>query len=228
MTPGNEIITAASDQLALTNEDPLDLDPMDLVSEIANTPEDFNQPRKYPVWFTHLVHQLSHYRPWRRIIRSDNTIDLEYLAALALQAQQRARTQTPAPQLSLFPDSAIPINPYHPLSDEATSVTANPALSQSSTAPFTVITGANRGSHAHAITLPEDILTIEPGEQLTEFLSRVANAAVTATVIAYGSQEAAADRLGSKAPSYTAAPTKPLLTLAPDPAGKARARKSRS
>jgi hypothetical protein len=228
MTPGNEIITATSNQLAPTDEDRLDLDPIDLVSEIANTPEDFREPRKYPVWFIHLVHQLLNYRPWRRIIKSDNTIDLEYLAALALQAQQRTRTQTTAPQLSLFPDFAIPINPDHPLSQEATTVIANPALSQSSAPPFALITGANRGGRAHAITLPEHILTIEPGEQLTEFLSRVANAAVTATVDAYGSQEAAADRLGSKAPSYAAAPAKSSLTLAPDPASSPRTRKSRS
>jgi hypothetical protein len=228
MTAGNEITTAASDQLALTDEDPLDLDPVDLVSVIANTPEDFSQPRKYPVWFIHLVHQLRHYRPWRRIIKSDHTIDLEYLAALALQAQQRTRSQTPAPQLNLFPDSAMPINPDQPLSHEATAVTANPALNQPPAAPFTLITGANRGSHALSITLPDDILTIEPGEQLTEFLSRVANAAVTATVIVYGSQEAAATRLGSKAPTYTPAPAKPTLSLAPDPTAKTRARKSRS
>lgn len=216
MTPGNEITTAASD-----------LDPVDLVSAIANTPEDFSQPRKYPVWFTHLVHQLSHYRPWRRIIKADHTIDLEYLATLALQAQQRTRTQTTAPQLSLFPDAAIVVNPDQALSPEATAVTPNPAHSQPATAPFTLITGANRGSHTHSITLPDDILTIEPGEQLTEFLSRVANAAVTATVMVYGSQEAAAARLGSKAPTSTT-PPKPTLSLAPAPTAKTRARKSRS
>ena len=227
MTPGNEITTSDTDQLALTDEDPLDLDPVDLVSAIANTPEDFSQPRKYPVWFTHLVHQLSHYRPWRRIIRSDHTIDLEYLAQLALQAQQRTRTQTPAPQLSLFPDTIL-IDPDQSLSHEATAVTPNPALNQSATTPFTLITGANRDSHAHTITLPDDILTIEPGEQLTEFLSRVANAAVTATVIAYGSQEAAAARLGSKAPTYTSTPPKPTLSLAPGPAAKSQTRKARS
>ncbi len=232
MTLGNSTTTPHAGSLALTDQDPLDLDSLDLVSAITNTPDDdASQTKNYPVWFQHLIRHLRNYRRWRLIIKSDNTIDLEYLAALALQAQQRARPYSPAPQLNLFPYAAIATDQDQPLTHVATPVIANSALGElHTTSPaFTVITGANRGASANAITLPTDILTIEPGEQLHEFLRRVADAAVTATIYAYGSQESAFARLGSKAPTYNATPAKPVLTLAPTPAtSKIRAHKARS
>lgn len=207
MTPPNDITPAHPYSLARTDENPLDIDSLDRVSAIANTPDDdASQASKYPAWFHHLIQHLRHYRPWRLIIKSDNTIDLEYLAALALQAQQRARPSYSPAQLNLFSK------------DEATPVTANSARTEQPTTPsFTVITGANLRNNKNAITLPDDILTIAPGEQLHEFLRRVADAAVAATIYAYGSTEAAFARLGSKAPNHTLSPTRPALSLAPTP-----------
>jgi hypothetical protein len=219
MTSRNDITTAPANSLALTDENPLDLNSLDPVSAIANTPHhDASQVSRYPAWFHHLIQHLRHYRPWRLIIKSDNTIDLEYLAALALQAQQRARPSYSPAQLNLFPNDDAIATTDQLLPHEATRVTANSARSEQPTTPsFTVITGANRRNNKNAINLPDDILTIAPGEQLHEFLRRVADAAVAATIYTYGSTEAAFARLGSKAPNHTLSPSRPALSLAPSP-----------
>jgi hypothetical protein len=229
MTSRNDITTAYANAPALTDEDPLDLDSLNPVSAIANTTDyDAYQARRYPAWFHHLIQHLRHYRPWRLIIKADNTIDLEYLAALALQAQQRARPSYSPAQLKLFPNDDVIATTDQLLPHEATPVKANSARSeQPTTASFTIITGANRRNNKNAITLPDDILTIAPGEQLHEFLRRVADAAVAATIYAYGSTEAAFARLGSKAP--TLSPIRPALSLAPTPtATQTRDHKTRS
>lgn len=199
--------TTETNSRGFTELNPLGLDSPDSVSAIANTPGNDFSHGPYPAWFQQLIRQLRHYRPWRFLIRSDNTIDLDSLAALALRAQQRAgRHSSPAEQLSLFPN---------PLPDEVT-VTPNPAYSEKPSIPsFTVITGANRCENQNAIRLSDDILTIEPGEQLHEYLRRVADAAVAATIHVTGSQEAALARLGSK--HHTPPHARPMLTLAPSP-----------
>jgi len=208
MTSANDIPATSTNSLSLNEANPLDLRCSDRVSAIANTPDhDATQPNRYPGWFYDLIRHLRRYGPWRLLIKSDHTIDLEYLKALALRAQQRAG-HSPAQQLSLFP---IP--------EEVKSVTTNllrrehPAMP-----PFTVITGANQPDNQNTITLPHDVLTIRSGEQLYQYLQRVADAAVAATIVAYGSQQAALTRLGSKA--NTLSPARPALSLAPTPSPK--------
>jgi hypothetical protein len=212
MTSANETTTTAANSLALTAEKPLHLDSADPVLAIANTPNHFSsQACRYPAWFHDLIRHLRQYRPWRFLIKSDNTIDLEYLTALALQAQQRAcRPDSPtqqAQQLSLFPN---------PLSDELVPVTINSIRSEQPVMQsFTVITGANLRDNQNTITLPDEILTINAGEQLHEYLRRVADAAVAATIQVSGSHQAALARLGSKA--HARMPARPVLSLAPTP-----------
>lgn len=206
--PANEMMTTETNNQGYTELNPLGLDLPESVSAIANTPgNDFSQS-PYPAWFHQLIQQLRHYRPWRFLIRSDNTIDLDSLTALALRAQQRAgRHPLLDQQLSLFPN---------PLPDEVTTVTPNPAYSEKPGIPsFTVITGANRCDNQSAITLSDDILTIKSGEQLHEYLRRVADAAVVATIHVTGSQQAALARLGSKV--HTPPHARPMLSLAPSP-----------
>lgn len=88
-------------QITQSDANSLDPDSTDPVSAIANTPDHVS---RYPAWFHDLIQHLRQYRPWRFLIRADNTIDLKHLAALAVQAQQRAgRPRSPALQLSLFP-----------------------------------------------------------------------------------------------------------------------------
>ena len=86
-------------------------------------------------------------------------------------------------------------------------------------APFTVINGNNQQALPKIIVLPEDLLTIKSHEQLHNFLSRVASAAMEAAIYACGSQEAAFIRLGSKAPhqysSFPSPSSRPTLVLAP-------------
>jgi len=211
--------TTETNSHGFTKLNPLGLNSPDAVSAIANTPgNDFIQA-PYPAWFHQLIRQLRHYRPWRFLIRSDNTIDLDSLSALALRAQQRAgRHSSPAQQLSLFPN---------PLPDEVTTVTPNPAYSEKPGIPsFTVITGAKRCDNQNAITLSDDILTIKPGEQLHEYLRRVADAAVAATIHVTGSQQAALARLGSK--DHTPPHARPRLSLAPSsPSSKTENHKAR-
>lgn len=189
----------------ISDANPRDVDSADPVSAIANTLGPNPEQPRYPAWFHDLIRHLRQYRPWRFLIKPDHTIDHEYLTALALQAQQRAGRPYPsAQQLSLFP-----------LPDEIMSVTAEPRRTeQRGILSFTVITGSNRPDNQNAITLPDDILTIKPGEQLHEYLRRVADAAVAATVQAFGSQAALA-RLGSKA--HTLSRVRPALSLAPAP-----------
>src|ERR1051325_2035686 len=218
MTSTNEITTAGENALDLTDANPLNPNSADPVSAIANTPDHDSRQARYPAWFHDLLRHLRHYRPWRFLIKSDHTIDLEYLTLLALQAQQRAaRPYSPVQQLSLFPppDEVISVTAHSVRTDE------NPRLTS-----FTVITGSNRPDIQNAITLPDDILTIKPGEQLHQYLRRVADAAVDAAIETYGSQQAAFARLGSKA--HTLTPARPVLTLAPTPiATKTRDRKAR-
>jgi len=78
---------------------------------------------------------------------------------------------------------------------------------------FTVITGTKRPDNQNTITLPDEVLTIKSGEQLYQYLQRVADAAVAATIEAYGSQQAALARLGSRA--QTSSPARPALSLVP-------------
>ena len=189
-------------QITQSDAHPLDPDSTDPVSAIANTPDHVS---RYPAWFDDLIQHLRQYRPWRFLIRADNTIDLKHLAALAVQAQQRAgRPRSPALQLSLFPTRP----------GEVTLLRADPAHTEKPAMPsFSLITGANRREKQNAITLPDHILTIKPGEQLHEYLRRVADAAVAATIAASGSPQAALARLGTKAHALT--PVKPTLSLVP-------------
>ena len=206
MNPANQMTVTDTNSLAQAN--PLRLNSTDRVSAIANTPDYDSGQAAYPAWFHQLVRHLRHYRPWRLLIKSDNSIDLEYLTALALKAQQRAgRPNSPTQQLSLFPN-------YLP--DEVSTVTPNPVHSEQPAMPtFTVITGSNRCDNQNAITLSNDILTINPGEQLHEYLRRVADVAVAATIQVTGSQQAALARLGSK--THTLPHSRPTLSLAPTP-----------
>lgn len=215
MTSANDITATSAHSLPLNDANPLELQSSDRVSAIANTPDhDPTQTNRYPGWFYDLIRHLRRFGPWRLLIKSDNTIDLEYLTALALRAQQRAG-HSPAQQLSLFP-----------LPGEVALMTANPLRSEPAAMPsFTVITGTNRPVNQNTITLPDEVLTIRSGEQLHQYLRRVADAAVAATIEAYGSQEAALARLGSKA--HTPSPARPTLSLAPTPSSKTQDRKRR-
>ncbi len=211
MTSANDITATSTNSFAINDANPIDQS-CDRVSAIANTPDhDSTQGSRYPGWFHDLIRYLRRYGRWRLLIKSDNTIDLEYLKALALRAHQRA-SHSPAQQLSLFP---IP--------EEVTLVSANPLSSEDPAKPsFTVIAGANRPDNQNTITLPDEVLTIKSDEQLYQYLQRVADAAVAATIEAYGSQQAALARLGSKA--HTLSPVRPVLSLAPIPLSKTRDR----
>lgn len=209
MTSANEITTTSTNTPLVNDASPLNVHCNDRVSAISNTADDeAAQIGKYPGWFHDLIRHLRRYGPWRLLIKSDNTIDLEYLTALALRAQQRAgRASSPGEQLNLFP-----------VSGEVALMTANPLRSKTAAIPFTIITGTDRPLNQDTITLPDEILTIRSGEQLHQYLRRVADAAVAATIMAYGSQQAALARLGSK--SQTRSPAKPTLSLAPPPLSK--------
>lgn len=180
-----------------------------LVSSLADTDSDGlaqGEPgtqSKYPSWLLELTHRLRNFRQWRLIIKPDQTLDLDYLAILAQQAQRRARPYTAPPQLNLFAVDPIVDNP------------------QATDARFTIINGNNRPTRPNTIILPDEILIIEPDEQLHDYLSRVAGSAMEAAIYACGSQEAAFIRLGSKAPQERSATVLPLpsprptLVLAP-------------
>src|SRR5262245_43470194 len=115
-------MTSANDSTETTyrsdDENPLDLHSRDRVSAIANTPHHDPTQTSRPGWFYDVIRHLRRYSPWRLLIKSDNTIDLEYLTVLALRVQQRAGHHTPAQQLSLFP-----------ITEEVKLVTANPLRS---------------------------------------------------------------------------------------------------
>jgi hypothetical protein len=236
MTSGNQTTDLATEATAhIADAD----NKAALVSPLADT--DSNEPAqiesgtqsKYPAWLLELTHQLRNFRQWRLIIKPDQTLDLDYLAILAQQAQRRARPYTAPPQLSLFAVDAIVDNPQaadQQTTSEATSMTAMLALSHATPdddtstttlAPFTIINGYNRPTRPNAITLMDEILTIEPDEQLHDYLSRVADSAMEAAIYACGSQEAAFLRLGSKAPQERSATAltlpspRPTLVLAP-------------
>jgi hypothetical protein len=189
---------------------------------------------KYPAWLLDLAHQLRNFRQWRLIIKPDQTLDLDYLEMLALQTQRKARPYTAPPQLSLFALDPVTANPQistdQQTTSEATSMTALLALnhttpvddiSTATLAPFTIINGNNQPTIPNAIILPDEILTIEADEQLHDYLSRVAGAAMEAAISACGSKEAAFIRLGSKAPQERSAAAlprpfnRPTLVLAP-------------
>ena len=217
MTSANDISTTNANTPLVNDVSTLNVHSNDRLSAIANTPDDeAPQIGKYPSWFHDLIRHLRRYGPWRLLIKSDNTIDLEYLTALALRAQQRAgRASSPGEQLNLFP-----------VSGEVALMTANPLRSETAAIPsFTIITGTDRSLNQNTITLPDEILTIRSGEQLHQYLRRVADAAVAATILAYGSQQAALARLGSK--SQTPSPARPTLSLAPPPSSKTQDRKRR-
>src|SRR5829696_1720193 len=159
MTSANDITATSTKSFAINDANAIDHS-CDRVSAIANTLDhDPTQANRYPGWFHDLIRHLRRYGPWRLLIKSDNTIDLEYLKALALRAQQRA-SHSPAQQLSLFP---IP--------EEVTLVSTNPLSSEHPAKPsFTVINGANRPDNQNTITLPDEVLTIKSGEQLYQYL----------------------------------------------------------
>lgn len=191
---------------------------------------------KVPTWILELTHQLRNFRQWRLIIKPDQTLDIEYLAMLALQAQQKARAvaTSPTPQLNLFTNQPLGDNSEACINTnnrqsipEATPTNSNPALNRNTeqsggpttVTPLTVINGNNQQAIPKIIVLPDDLLTIKSHEQLHDFLSRVANAAIEAAIYAYGSEEAAFIRLGSKAPqdysSFPSPSSRPALVLAP-------------
>lgn len=192
---------------------------------------------KVPTWLLELTHQLRNFRQWRLVIKPDKTLDLEYLAMLTLQAQRKARAAAtaPTPQLDLFTSQPLADNSEACINNnnrqsipEATPTNLNLALNRTTgqsggpitmVAPFTVINGNNQQALPKIIVLPEDLLTIKSHEQLHDFLSRVASAAMEAAIYACGSQEAAFIRLGSKAPheysSFPSPSSRPILVLAP-------------
>jgi len=204
-----------------------------LVFAVANTsPSQSSQETatpqiKAPAWFLELTHQLRNFRQWRLIIKPDHTIDLDYLASLALQAQRRVRPYTAPPQPTLFAleppeaERSINLNPANsPDMQLAINQTDSNAAGRS---PFTVITGNNQPSRLNAIILPDEVLTIEPDEFLHNYLGRVAAAAVQAAIFTCGSPDAAFIRLGSKPPqdhTVTTAAPRPTLVLAPPRAAK--------
>jgi hypothetical protein len=208
-----------------------------LVSSLADT--DSNglaqaQPgtqSKYPAWLLELTHQLRNFRQWRLIIKPDRSLDLDYLAILSQQVQRKARPNTAPPQLSLFALDPIVDNPQAADQQTTSEVTAMLAFGHSTPddhtstetlSPFTIINGNNRPTWPNTIILPDEILTIEADEQLHDYLSRVAGAAIEATIYACGSQEAAFIRLGSKARQERSGvplplpANRPTLVLAPD------------
>jgi hypothetical protein len=186
---------------------------------------------KCPAWLIEVAHQLRHIGQWRLIIKPDQTIDLDYLAKLALQAKRKARPQTAPPQLSLFPLDPVATNSEaaNQITLDTTPMTSMLALNHTPNADsslgrlpsFTIIHGNNQPIRPNTIILPDDILTIEPDEELHAYLSRVAAAAMGAAISTCGSKEAAFIRLGSKAPqdrSAIALPlpaNRPALVLAP-------------
>jgi hypothetical protein len=210
-----------------------------LVSSLADTDSNGlaqaepSTQSKYPAWLLELTHQLRNFRQWRLIIKPDQTLDLNYLEMLALQAQRKARPSTAPPQLSLFAVDPIVDNPQpadQQTTSEATSMSAKLALnhaapdddtSTATLAPFTIINGNNRTTRPNTIILPDEILTIEADEQLHDYLSRVAGSVMEAAIYACGSQEAAFIRLGSKASQERSASplpgpaNRPTLVLAP-------------
>jgi hypothetical protein len=194
-----------------------------LVFAVANTnpsQETPTQQTKAPAWFLELTHQLRNFRQWRLIIKPDQTIDLDYLASLALQAQRRARPYTAPPQPTLFalePLEAETIN-LQPANSPDMQLAINQTDSNTGRSLFTVINDNGQPSRLNAILLPDEILTIAPDEFLHDYLGRVAAAAVQAAIFACGSPEAAFIRLGSKPPqdhATTTAPPRPTLVLAP-------------
>lgn len=64
------------------------------------------------------------------------------------------------------------------------------------------------------IKLPRSILTISPTEQLSHYLSRVANAAMRAATTSYGSPQKAAVRLGTTHEDQEEPSKRPFLSLA--------------
>lgn len=181
------------------------------LSATADTADPVNET-KYPAWLLDLASKLRNFRQWRLIVKPDRTLDLDYLATLVQQAQQRARDQTPTPQLNLFTLDAADAEAQtasdrtpmksvlalsHPLAD--------PASEPNFATPFSIIHGNNQqtcgSENSNLITLPDEILTIEAHEQLHDFLGRVANLAMDAAIVACGSTDAAVIRLGSKAPT---------------------------
>lgn len=200
-----------------------------LVFSVANTSPSQETPThqaKAPAWFLELTHQLRNFRQWRLIIKPDQTIDLDYLASLALQAQRRARPYTAPPQPTLFalePLEAETINLQPANSPDMQLATNQTDSNAASRSLFTVINGNSQPSRLNSILLPDEILTIEPDEFLHNYLGRVAAAAVQAAIFACGSPDAAFIRLGSKPPQDQTAPTaapRPTLVLAPPRAAK--------
>jgi hypothetical protein len=231
MTSSNQTTNIATEVTALRTDADNDAAP---VSPLADT--DSNEPAhtepgtqsKYPTWLLDVAHQLRNFRQWRLIIKPDQTLDLNYLEMLALQAQRKAHPYTAPPQLSLFALDPVTANPQtstdQQTTSEATSMTALLALSHATQdddtstatlAPFTIINGNNRTTRPNTIILPDEILTIEADEQLHDYLSRVAGSAMEAAIYACGSQEAAFIRLGSKAPQERSATTLPLPSRRP-------------
>ena len=237
MTSSNQTTNMATEATALRADTDRNAAP---VSPLADTDsnelaqEEPGTQSKYPAWLLDLAHQLRNFRQWRLIIKPDQTLDLDYLEMLALQTQRKARPYTAPPQLSLFALDPVTANPQistdQQTTSEATSMTALLALnhttpvddiSTATLAPFTIINGNNRPTIPNAIILPDEILTIEADEQLHDYLSRVAGAAMEAAISACGSKEAAFIRLGSKAPQERSAAAlprpfnRPTLVLAP-------------
>ena len=237
MTSSNQTTNMTTEVTALRADTDRNAAP---VSPLADTDsnelaqEEPGTQSKYPAWLLDLAHQLRNFRQWRLIIKPDQTLDLDYLEMLALQTQRKARPYTAPPQLSLFALDPVTANPQistdQQTTSEATSMTALLALNQptpvddistATLAPFTIINGNNQPTIPNAIILPDEILTIEADEQLHDYLSRVAGAAMEAAISACGSKEAAFIRLGSKAPQERSAAAlprpfnRPTLVLAP-------------
>jgi hypothetical protein len=193
-----------------------------LVFAVENTNRETPQT-KVPAWFLELTHQLRNFRQWRLIIKPDQTIDLDYLASLALQAQRRTRTFTAPPQPTLFAlEPEIDANTA-PDMQLALQTDSNHVAAGAARSPFTVINGNNQHPRLNAIILPDEILTIEPDEFLHDYLGRVAAAAVQAAIFTCGSPDAAFIRLGSKPPqdqTVTSPAPRPTLVLAPSRAAK--------
>ena len=103
--------------------------------------------------------------------------------------------------------------------DEPTEIAVNDQLSDAGQLDLFPISKLhvvpNPQTNRRPIKLPRSILTIAPTEQLSQYLSRVANAAMRAATTSYGSARQAAVRLGTADEDQQPTSTRPILALAP-------------
>ena len=96
---------------------------------------------------------------------------------------------------------------------------SNPETSQLNLFPISKLHVVPRNqTNRRPIKLPRSVLTIAPTEQLSDYLSRVAGAAMRAATTSYGSARQAAVRLGTADEDQErSSTTRTVLALAPEP-----------